>query len=371
MRNNQLTSFSSEGLGNLTQLYLTGNRLRTIHVDGGLQNLRHAIGLSFSDDADVGQLRFVCDAGNTPRYVRESIIKALLETNSRELQDLGTLMAEKYMEGRGTIARLSNDTFDVERLKEYSESFPTTLPSDAACMYWKAQLGGVDDAGQSIAAKIQHIFDMADSDDPQDRGVFYLPGSACRSAAIALTALHEHFERLRTDTGTAEAEAHVKEKEKGCIGRVKEAFAMCQSNQAPTLQNELEVAGLTRPKVATLDGFIKYAVVELKRHCAGIAIAEALGIRVEAGAHQYSRALRILDGYFRVGGTIPGFQESWSQANPERDGRTMSWVRGSIHERRAHQAFCATIEPQYEWKDAVLCADGKCLGGGTILAVAL
>ena len=40
LSDNQLTSFSSEGLGNLTELYLTGNRLRTIHVDGGLQNLR-------------------------------------------------------------------------------------------------------------------------------------------------------------------------------------------------------------------------------------------------------------------------------------------------------------------------------------------
>ena len=222
-------------------------------------------------------------------------------------------MAEKYMEGRGTIARLSDDMFDVERLKKYSESFPTTSPSDAARMYWKAQLGGVDDAGQNVAAKIQHIFDMADSDDPQDRGVFYLPGSACRSAAMALTALHEHFERLRTDTGTAEEEGETRDREEGCIGRVKEAFSLCQSNQAPALQNELEVAGLTRPKVATLDGFIRYAVVELKRHCAGKAIEEALGIRVEAYAHQYSRALRILDGYFRVGGTIPGFQESWSR----------------------------------------------------------
>ena len=230
------------------------------------------------------------------------MIIALCENNNLDLQVLGFELAEKYLGMNTTLSKLSPEIFDVDTVRAFATKLPSISISDDAKHYWMKKLQGICTGhGQLKREKmIEHIFVQGLSDTPQSDGVFKLPADACKSAAIILTAIYEHFKNT-----------HDADKETECVERLIASFNNCGANQAPSIMQENEILGLSPvPDTSTVEGFIEYYMVRFKQECAAKVIDQIDSMEdSSADAHQYSCVARVLNVLFNTGSTLTGYSE--------------------------------------------------------------
>ena len=335
LSDNQIVDFNIHSLPKLISFAIDDNPLNVLHCEGfrlPIMGLRlstplvefipgrlkisspNCLNIKFAPEADSEPLYHYCRSEHADEAVVIGIVRALRESNNPAHQAVGFEIMNEYDRADGIssstcIAKLSKK-FNTQVLRSFSRKLPTVIISDEARHYWMEKLQGVCEVNVQLRREnmVAHIFKQGVSDNPRNNGAFYLQGSSCKAAAMALTVLYNHFQQ---DTD--------EEAEHQCIIRLIDAFDNCESNQAPSIHKECELFALNHiPDIETIDGFIEFEIIRRKQDCAATVIESNVQIYEQNGelgsnAHEYSRVLSALDGLFNIGIALPEFTERISK----------------------------------------------------------